>query len=148
MRHVETIPGMEVGKDKGEWWMEWYIVRTFVNATMCSHQYNNKKRKKKHDYAEIKKEMNMWPLLLMTIVNKHMYFLTIFKILFKSQQAILAYLFHIHTVIEVHRCKLLWIRYWSSIQGRKGMWSYGSGRAKEHTVIQNSIWQLEHLLGL
>jgi hypothetical protein len=39
---VETIPGM--GGDKGEWWKGWiqvwyiwYIVRTFVNATMYPH---------------------------------------------------------------------------------------------------------------
>jgi hypothetical protein len=41
MRPVETIPGMGGGEDKGEGWKEWiqlwyiwYIVRTFVNATV------------------------------------------------------------------------------------------------------------------
>jgi hypothetical protein len=37
---VETIPGMGRGWDKGEWikvWYIWYIVRTFVNATMYPH---------------------------------------------------------------------------------------------------------------
>jgi hypothetical protein len=36
-RPAETISGMGE-EDKGEWWREWiqlwYIVRTFVNATM------------------------------------------------------------------------------------------------------------------
>jgi hypothetical protein len=50
MLTVETIPGMEGRGDKREWWRgwiqvwySWYIVRTFVNATMCSSQRNNKK---------------------------------------------------------------------------------------------------------
>jgi hypothetical protein len=38
MRTVETLPGMGVWGNKGEWWREWiqvwYIVRTFVNAAM------------------------------------------------------------------------------------------------------------------
>jgi hypothetical protein len=48
---VETIPGMEGERDKGEqwrgWnqvWYIWYIIRTFVNATMYPHpaqQYKN-----------------------------------------------------------------------------------------------------------
>jgi hypothetical protein len=50
MKHVETIPGMGVVVDKGEWWMGWiqwlYIVGTFVNVTMYQ-QYN---------YRIIKKE--------------------------------------------------------------------------------------------
>jgi hypothetical protein len=36
MRHVETIPGMGEGMDKGEWlkgWIQlWYIVRTFASV--------------------------------------------------------------------------------------------------------------------
>jgi hypothetical protein len=44
MRLVETIPGMEGGGAKGEWWKGliqlWYIVRTFVNVTMYLW-YNN-----------------------------------------------------------------------------------------------------------
>jgi hypothetical protein len=35
MRPVETIPGMGEGKIKnGGVWHIWYILRTFVNATM------------------------------------------------------------------------------------------------------------------
>jgi hypothetical protein len=38
---VQSIPGMEEGGGiKGVWiqaWSIWYIVRTFVNATMNSH---------------------------------------------------------------------------------------------------------------
>jgi hypothetical protein len=41
---VETSPGMGGGRGKGEWWSTWiqvwyiwYIVRTFVNATMYPH---------------------------------------------------------------------------------------------------------------
>jgi hypothetical protein len=43
MISVETMPGMGEG-DKGEWWRGWiqvpyiwYIVRTFINATMHPH---------------------------------------------------------------------------------------------------------------
>jgi hypothetical protein len=41
---VETVPGILGGGDKGEQWRRWiqgwyiwYIVRTFVNATMYPH---------------------------------------------------------------------------------------------------------------
>jgi hypothetical protein len=49
IRSVEAIPGMV---HKGEWWggwwtQLWYIVRTFVNATMYSQYNNNKKWKTK-----------------------------------------------------------------------------------------------------
>jgi hypothetical protein len=44
MKHVETIPGMVRGEDKGEWWVgwiqPWYFVSTFVNITMHL-QYSN-----------------------------------------------------------------------------------------------------------
>jgi hypothetical protein len=44
MRPAETIPEMEGGENKGEWWRGWirlwYIVTTFVNVTMHT-QYNN-----------------------------------------------------------------------------------------------------------
>jgi hypothetical protein len=42
MISVESTPGMVGEGDKGEWWLGWiqvwyiwYILRTFVNATMC-----------------------------------------------------------------------------------------------------------------
>jgi hypothetical protein len=44
MISVETTPGGVRGGDEGEWckgwiqvWYIWYIVRTFVNATMYYH---------------------------------------------------------------------------------------------------------------
>jgi hypothetical protein len=41
MRTVETIPGVEGGGDKGEWWSGWtplwYIVGTLVNVTVYPH---------------------------------------------------------------------------------------------------------------
>jgi hypothetical protein len=48
MRPVETIPGMggkEVKENDGRGWIQlWYIVRAFVNVTMCP-QYSNKNKK-------------------------------------------------------------------------------------------------------
>jgi hypothetical protein len=44
MRSVGTVPGM------GGWiqvWYNWYIVRTFVNATMYPNHQSNKNGKKK-----------------------------------------------------------------------------------------------------
>jgi hypothetical protein len=39
LRPVDTIPGMGGGEGEGEWWrvwiQVWYIVRTFINVTMC-----------------------------------------------------------------------------------------------------------------
>jgi hypothetical protein len=50
IRPVEIIPGMEEERiknnDGGEWIQLWYIIRTFVNVTMCP-QHNNKIIKKK-----------------------------------------------------------------------------------------------------
>jgi hypothetical protein len=50
MRPAETIPGMGGRGNKREWqkgWIQlWYIVRTFVNITMCSLYNNNKKKRK------------------------------------------------------------------------------------------------------
>jgi hypothetical protein len=63
MRHVEIIPEIEGGGDKGEWWRVWiqlwYIIRTFVNVTVYL-QYNNniiknRKKKKVEFYSAIKK---------------------------------------------------------------------------------------------
>jgi hypothetical protein len=51
---VKSFPGMGGGRDKGEWWRgwiqvwySWYIVRTFVNATMYPHSAQQFKKEKK-----------------------------------------------------------------------------------------------------
>jgi hypothetical protein len=48
MRPFETIPGIRVGEDKGEWWrgcfQVWYITKAFVNATMYPHPAQLKKQ--------------------------------------------------------------------------------------------------------
>jgi hypothetical protein len=42
MMPVETVPGIREGDEKEQWrgqiqvWYNWYIARTFVNATMYS----------------------------------------------------------------------------------------------------------------
>jgi hypothetical protein len=47
MSPVETISGIGVGRNKGEWWWGWiqleYIVKLFVNVTMYP-QHNNKNK--------------------------------------------------------------------------------------------------------
>jgi hypothetical protein len=67
IRHVETIPGIGEGGNKGEWyWIQLgYSVRTFVNFTVFPQYSNNimiiNKNSEKEIEREGKREWKIFP---------------------------------------------------------------------------------------